>query len=96
MELLGRLLEFTLFVALVVWLSRKIAEWRAWFRIGPAQRTRAKTPPEPRPLFRDPWCGTYVSAEISRKLEQAGQTLHFCSEECLARYEAARLRKARA
>jgi YHS domain-containing protein len=95
MELLGRLLEFTLFVALIVWLSRKVAEWRAWLRVGPTRRTRAKTPPKAHQLFRDPWCGTYVSAEISRKLQQDAQTLHFCSQECLARYEA-RLRKARA
>jgi len=38
-------------------------------------------------LHRDPWCGTYVSPEISFPLEQAGQVLHFCSAECRARYE---------
>jgi YHS domain-containing protein len=38
-------------------------------------------------LHRDPWCGTYVSPEISFPLEQAGQMLHFCSAECRARYE---------
>ena len=39
------------------------------------------------PLHRDPWCGTYVSPEISFPLEQAGQMLHFCSAECRARYQ---------
>jgi len=39
------------------------------------------------PLHRDPWCGTYVSPEISFPLEQAGQKLHFCSAECRARYQ---------
>ncbi len=51
-------------------------------------------PPSPKPLYRDPWCGTYVSAEISHPLEQAGQTLHFCSAECRERYLALQRRAA--
>jgi hypothetical protein len=38
------------------------------------------------PLHRDPWCGTYVSPEISVRHEQAGRIEHFCSPECLDRY----------
>jgi len=38
-------------------------------------------------LQRDPYCGTYVSPEISFPLEQSGQVLHFCSAECRARYQ---------
>jgi YHS domain-containing protein len=38
-------------------------------------------------LQRDPYCGTFVSPEISFPLEQAGQVLHFCSAECRARYQ---------
>jgi len=37
-------------------------------------------------LHRDPVCGTYVSGEISVKLEQAGHIAHFCSTECRERY----------
>ena|ERR1700722_10524553 len=37
-------------------------------------------------LHRDPWCGTYVSPEISFPLEQPGQVLHFCSSDCRTRY----------
>ena len=37
-------------------------------------------------LHRDPVCGTYVSAEISVKLEQSGHITHFCSSECRERY----------
>jgi len=44
-------------------------------------------------LHRDPVCGTYVSAEISVKLEQAGHITHFCSAECRERY-AQRVRRA--
>ena len=53
-------------------------------------------PPVPQPhetltpvaLQRDPYCGTYVSPEISFPLEQSGQVLHFCSAECRARFQA--------
>jgi hypothetical protein len=38
------------------------------------------------PLHRDPWCGTYVSPEISVQWKQAGRIEHFCSKECLDRY----------
>jgi YHS domain-containing protein len=48
------------------------------------------------PLHRDPWCGTYVSSEISVPLEQAGQVLHFCSQECRARYQGSAKRAASA
>ena len=53
-------------------------------------------PPVPQPqtggaqpvaLQRDPYCGTYVSPEISFPLEQSGQVLHFCSAECRARFQ---------
>ena len=36
---------------------------------------------------RDPVCGMFVSTELSHKLEEGGQTLHFCSQECLERYQ---------
>ena len=37
-------------------------------------------------LYRDPSCGTYVSPEISFKLEKPGHITHFCSAECRERY----------
>jgi YHS domain-containing protein len=37
-------------------------------------------------LYRDPVCGTYVSPEISFKLEKSGHITHFCSAECRDRY----------
>lgn len=36
---------------------------------------------------RDPVCGMFVSTELSHRLKQDGQTLHFCSRECLERYQ---------
>ena len=42
--------------------------------------------PKPVTLCRDPYCGTYVSPEVSVRATQAGQELHFCSAECRDRY----------
>jgi YHS domain-containing protein len=36
---------------------------------------------------RDPVCGMFVSTELSHKLTRGAQTLHFCSSECLERYQ---------
>jgi len=67
--------------------------------LGNVQRPPSSTPREPPsaiPLQRDPWCGTYVSPEISFPLEQAGQVLHFCSNECRVRYQGSAKRAASA
>jgi YHS domain-containing protein len=37
---------------------------------------------------RDPVCGMFVSTELSHQLRRNGETLHFCSRECLERYQA--------
>jgi YHS domain-containing protein len=39
-------------------------------------------------LKRDPVCGTYVSPAASVQRTIAGQTVHFCSEQCSRRYVA--------
>jgi len=55
---------------------------------GP-QMTRGQQPEKSSPpihLYRDPVCGTYVSPEISLKLEKSGQITHFCSAKCRERY----------
>ncbi|MBZ5515834.1 MAG: YHS domain-containing protein [Acidobacteriia bacterium] len=36
---------------------------------------------------RDPVCGMFVSTELSHRLRQGGETLHFCSRECLERFQ---------
>lgn len=36
---------------------------------------------------RDPVCGMFVSTELSHQLKRDGQTLHFCSPECMERYQ---------
>ncbi len=36
---------------------------------------------------RDPVCGMFVSTEVSHRLVQGKEVLHFCSEDCLEKYE---------
>ena len=36
---------------------------------------------------RDPVCGMFVSTEVSHRLVRGKETLHFCSRDCLERYE---------
>jgi len=63
---------------------------------GPVSARRPEEPVSAIPLHRDPWCGTYVSPEVSFPLEQAGQVLHFCSADCRARYRGTSQRAASA
>jgi YHS domain-containing protein len=36
---------------------------------------------------RDPVCGMFVSTELSYRLTRGTETLHFCSQECLERFQ---------
>ena len=69
---------------------------RALGNAGAAYAPRPRETHSAIPLHRDPWCGTYVSPEISFPMEQAGQVLHFCSAECRARYQRSSQRAASA
>jgi YHS domain-containing protein len=39
-------------------------------------------------MVRDPECGMFVSTELSHRLRKGGETLHFCSQDCLEKYRA--------
>ena len=36
---------------------------------------------------RDPVCGMFVSTELSHRLVENGQVVHFCSKNCMESYE---------
>src|SRR5262249_53705474 len=51
-------------------------------------RRNASSPPAVHgETARDPVCGMFVSTELSLRLKRDGKTLHFCSRDCLERYE---------
>jgi hypothetical protein len=79
----------------LAWLMRKLIA-QAMGNTGPASAPRSEDSNSAIPLHRDPWCGAYVSPEISFPLEQAGQMLHFCSSECRGRYQGTSQRAANA
>jgi len=84
-----------LFVALV-WriLGRVIRSFFGVTGANPPSTGRRNSPPNSdSPLAvhgetaRDPVCGMFVSTELSLRLKRDGKTLHFCSHDCLERYE---------
>jgi YHS domain-containing protein len=94
MRLILRLLQFLLFVVIVIWVLRLLFGRSLWILFGPS-RNRSNVPPSPEAsgpavrggeTFRDPVCGTYVSPEVSVSSLFQGQRVHFCSQECLERY----------
>jgi len=49
--------------------------------------SKARRPAVTGEMARDPVCGMFVSTELSQRLHHHGQTLHFCSRECMDRYQ---------
>jgi YHS domain-containing protein len=91
MRLLARVMRLLVWVIVATWLGRKIYGWI----FGSSPKTVGARPDEaPRPLFRDPVCGTHVAAEVSYPLGQARELLHFCSAECREQYRHARRHEA--
>jgi YHS domain-containing protein len=88
---LARILRFLFWVVVAVWLGRKLVRL---FAPAEPRGVRPASPLVSKPLYRDPWCGTHVSAEIAHRLEQGGQVLYFCSAECRERYQASERRAA--
>lgn len=96
-RLLGYLLDLVVAVIVGRLLSRTLPQV-----FGPAH-PRPPRPGQPGParspetkaghMVRDPVCGMFVSTELSHRLNQGGETLHFCSEECLERYQKAEARR---
>jgi YHS domain-containing protein len=96
-RLLGYLFDLLIAVLVGRLLSRALPQVFGTPRQGSANPGRPGAPraPETRggQMARDPVCGMFVSTELSRRLNQDGVTLHFCSEECLERYQKAEARR---
>jgi len=55
-------------------------------KVAPAPIRMPTGPGRAIALERDPWCQAWVSPEVSVTLRQGNEILHFCSDECRARY----------
>jgi YHS domain-containing protein len=60
-------------------------------RVGfqrPPTGPRSATPPAVEgQMVRDPVCGMFVSTELPHQLRLHGETLYFCSQTCLEKYQ---------
>ena len=60
--------------------------WSWSWHIGGGQPGRPSQPLIQGETARDPVCGMFVSTEVSYRLTEQAETLHFCSRECRERY----------
>ncbi|MBZ5543834.1 MAG: YHS domain-containing protein [Acidobacteriia bacterium] len=83
-----------IFVTIMGWILARIAQRLfgnppAGPRAPRASAPRGSSPPAiAGETARDPVCGMFVSTELSHQLRRGGETLHFCSRECLERFQA--------
>jgi YHS domain-containing protein len=89
------LLDVLEFVILALFLKAMARSLGSLFR-SPRVHIRTSgggvaTPPSAAPhrgeMARDPVCGMFVSTELSQQLRRGTDTLHFCSRECLEKYQ---------
>ena len=66
--------------------------------VASGSRTESVKGPEPakpqKRLVRDPVCGMHMAEELALPLQANGELLHFCSDECRAKYERSMVRHA--
>lgn len=92
---MGRILDIVVDLILVVVVERVLeSAVRGFMGHGNAKSSGGEAPfdtsqkkdPRGGTTVRDPVCGMFVSTEVSHRLHWHGETLHFCSEECLNQY----------
>src|SRR5579863_5469532 len=86
------IVEFVILLLFLKGLSRSLgALFRSsgiHVRTTAGKRPRpASAQPRPGETARDPVCGMFVSTELSQQLSRGKETLHFCSRECLEKYQ---------
>ena len=80
------------FVVLIGWIVSRIMQQILGGRRNPQAGQRSAPRQNARRVLhgetaRDPVCGMFVSTEVSHQLQRGGETLHFCSQECLDRFQ---------
>ncbi len=93
---MGRLLSYFVELVFLIVVSKMLGRaLRGLVSPSPPRRQGATAEGEPRnssrtrvgKTARDPVCGMFVSTELSHRLVRGSETLHFCSSECLERYQ---------
>jgi YHS domain-containing protein len=89
------LLDFLEFVVLALFLRALVRNLGSLFgssgihvRTAPGRPSKSPTAePHRGEVARDPVCGMFVATEVSHRLKRATETLHFCSRDCLEKYQ---------
>jgi YHS domain-containing protein len=89
------LLDLLEFVVLALFVRAMVRSVGSAFRFTRIHVRPPKDVAPPRPtedshrgaMARDPVCGMFVSTELPHQLRRGSETLHFCSRECLKKYE---------
>ena len=93
---MGRLLSYFVELVFLIVISKMLGRaLQGLFGPSPPRRENRAADGEPRnssqthigKTERDPVCGMFVSTELSHRLVRGSETLHFCSHECLERYQ---------
>jgi YHS domain-containing protein len=90
-QLLDALMDLVFLIGVAWTLTRSVrslfGRTEQGFHGAPNSGSRRKAEPIRGRTARDPVCGMFVSTEVSHRLVRGNKTLHFCSQECLDRYE---------
>src|SRR5262245_41162560 len=96
MSFLGRILRFLFWVVVVSWAVRLLG--RVIGGAKPPQTGPNHANPEAmgagKRLVKDPVCGMYMAKELALPLSANGEVVHFCSQECRAKYEGSMMHRA--
>jgi YHS domain-containing protein len=89
MGFLGRILRFLFWVLIVSWAVRLLGRAIGKAKAGPEEAGSANLEPAAggKRLVKDPVCGLHVAEELALPLHANGEVVHFCSEQCRAKYE---------
>lgn len=92
---MGRLLAYVfnfIFVIVLGWIISRVVQHIFGRNPNPRGSRRSAAGRQSGPTLggetaRDPVCGMFVSTEVSHQLKRGSETLHFCSQECLDRFQ---------
>ena len=96
MGFLGRIVRFLFWVLVLSWAVKLLGRAIG----GAAKRPHAPDGRMPealaggKRLVKDPVCGMHMAEELALPLEANGEVLHFCSQDCRAKYESGMVRRA--
>lgn len=72
-----------LFLALIIWLIRRVVASFQGTKPAGSQRGEAEAD---KSMVKDPVCGMYMDSRLAIRLDNTKEVIYFCSEECKGKY----------